>query len=149
MEKPDIENNLGYLLNSTTNALNTLMQRVILAEGVLVPLEQVKLLIFISFHDGTTQQAICDKMQKAKTGISRLVDGLVKKKMVFRIENEYDRRNKNLFITEKGLAVRDKFHPLAFQNLQTLENDLGKSESAELKEHLLAIRSIILNKINK
>ena len=69
--------------------------------------------------------------------------------MVFRIENEYDRRNKNLFITEKGLAVRDKFHPLAFQNLQTLENDLGKSESAELKEHLLTIRSIILNKINK
>ena len=107
MEKPDIENNLGYLLNSTTNALNTLMQRVILAEGVLVPLEQVKLLIFISFHDGTTQQAICDKMQKAKTGISRLVDGLVKKNLVFRIENEYDRRNKNLFITEKGLAVRD------------------------------------------
>ncbi|MBD78384.1 MAG: hypothetical protein CL840_05660 [Crocinitomicaceae bacterium] len=148
MKKPDLNNNIGYLFNTVTNALNTFMQREITQHDIEVPFEQLKLLMFISFHEGVNQQLICSKMNKAKPGISRLVDSLVKKKLVDRREDQEDRRNKKLFATEKGIELRNRFYPIGFSNLQSIESELGEQESAELKKHLIAIKEIILNRLN-
>lgn len=143
-----LNENLGYLLNVTTNAINTLMQRKLTQAGIEVPLEQLKLLMFISKNAGVNQQMICAAVNKAKPGISRLVDGLVKKGLIERKEDPNDRRNKLHFITPAGLEVRDSFYPLAIKNLAMLEAELGPETSAELKHHLIAIKEIILNKLN-
>lgn len=141
--------NIGFLLNSTTSALNTLMQRTLTKENIDVPFEQLKLLMYISFNPGVNQQEICIQLGKAKPGISRLVDGLVKKELVERKENPNDRRNTQLFPTPNGLAMRERFYPIGLGNLNGLESLLGREESEELKKHLVALKEIILNKLKE
>lgn len=149
MKKPDLNDNIGFLLNSTTNALNTMMQRAISKAELDVPFEQLKLLMFISFNSGTNQQDICQELNKAKPGISRMVDALVKKNLVEQIQDSEDRRNNKLFVTPKGMKLREQFYPLGYSKLKSLEAELGESESIELKQHLLAIKKIIISKLNK
>lgn len=148
MKETKLNDNLGYLLNTTTNAMNTLMQRAISDEEIGVPLGQLKILMYVSTHEGVNQQMICDRMNRVKPGVSRLVDGLEKKGLISRKEDKNDRRNKILQATPKGLIVRDKFYPIALKNIGELENSLGTIESKELKKHLIGIKEIILNKLN-
>lgn len=143
------EDNLGYLLNSTTNALNTLMQRMITEHEIDVPFEQLKLLLFISFNEGINQQQISNELNKTKAGISRLVDGLVKKGLVSTKEDDIDRRVKRLYTTASGKKTKDNFYPIGRKNLDVLENELGESDSAELKAHLISLKEIILKKLNR
>ncbi|MGB0403647.1 MAG: MarR family winged helix-turn-helix transcriptional regulator [Salibacteraceae bacterium] len=148
MKKPDLNDNIGFLLNSTTNALNTMMQRAISKAELDVPLEQLKLLMFISFNSGTNQQDICQELNKAKPGISRMVDALVKKDLIEQVQDNEDRRNKKLFVTPNGMKIREQFYPLGFSKLKNLESELGSTQSAELKQHLIAIKQIIISKLN-
>jgi len=147
VKETKLNDNLGYLLNTTANAINTLMQRAIGEEEIDVPLEQLKVLMYVSTHEGVNQQMICDSMNRVKPGVSRLVDGLEKKGLISRKEDKNDRRNKILQVTKKGLHVRERFYPIAIKNLKGLESSLGANESKELKKHLIGIREIILERL--
>ena len=148
MEKIDIQDNFGYLLTSATNALVTHMQRTIQEQGIDVPFEQLRVLMYISNNEGVKQQNICEGLNKVKPGVSRLVDGLVKKKLVKQCTDKIDRRVKNLFITKKGLKVRDRFFPVGLGELKKIEAKLGDLETEQLKQHLRRIKEIISNSLN-
>ncbi len=148
MKKLQIHNNLGYLLTTATNALVNHMQRVIHEEGIDVPFEQLRMLLFISNNDGVNQQFICENLNKVKPGVSRLVDGLVKKGLVEQRPDKNDRRVKNLHITKKGLKIRDHFYPIGLSNLKQIEQQLGGSETEQLKNHLRSIKEILSNSLN-
>jgi len=63
---------------------------------------------------------------------TRLVDGLVKKQLIVRFENESDRRVKSIRITEEGIARMakvDDFHHLVIENAA---KDLGIERSDEI-----------------
>ena len=145
MKKVQIHENLGYLLTTANNALVTHMQRTILEHGIDVPFEQLRVLLFISNNEGVKQQNICEGLNKVKPGVSRLVDGLVKKKLVEQRPDKTDRRVKNLHITKKGLEVRNQFYPIGLGELKKIESKLGEKETEKLKKHLRSIKDIISN----
>lgn len=145
MKKVQIHENLGYLLTTANNALVTHMQRTILEHGIDVPFEQLRVLLFISNNEGVKQQNICEGLNKVKPGVSRLVDGLVKKKLVEQRPDKTDRRVKNLHITKKGLEVRNQFYPIGLGELKKIESKLGEKETEKLKQHLRSIKDIISN----
>jgi DNA-binding MarR family transcriptional regulator len=124
------------------------MQRVLLENGIDVPIEQLKLLMFISLNEGTNQQTLCNELNKAKPGISRLVNGLVEKGLIKQKSDKNDRRNRKLYVTQKGLDMRNQFYPVGRQNLNLLEEKMGQKESEELKVHLRAIKQIIFDRLN-
>lgn len=145
MKKVQIHENLGYLLTTANNALVTHMQRTILEHGIDVPFEQLRVLLFISNNEGVKQQNICEGLNKVKPGVSRLVDGLVKKKLVEQRPDKTDRRVKNLHITKKGLEVRNQFYPIGLGELKKIESKLGEKETEKLKQHLRSIKDIVSN----
>ena len=149
MKKVQIHENLGYLLTAANNALVTHMQRTILDHGIDVPFEQLRVLLFISNNKGVKQQNICEGLNKVKPGVSRLVDGLVKKKLVEQRLDKTDRRVKNLHITKKGLEVRNQFYPIGLGELKKIESQLGEKEIEQLKQYLRSIKEIISNSIIK
>ena len=148
MKKVHIHQNLGYLLTTATNALVTHMQRTILEQQIDVPFEQLRVLMFISNNEGVKQQDICTGLNKVKPGVSRLVDGLVKKKLVEQRSDKTDRRVKNLHITSKGVEVRNHFYPIGLGELKKIETHLGEKETEQLKNHLRKIKEIISNTEN-
>jgi len=104
--------------------------------------------MFISNNEGVKQQDICTGLNKVKPGVSRLVDGLVKKKLVEQRSDKTDRRVKNLHITSKGVEVRNHFYPIGLSELKKIETHLGEKETEQLKNHLRKIKEIISNTEN-
>ncbi|WP_184542123.1 MarR family winged helix-turn-helix transcriptional regulator [Mucilaginibacter sp. FT3.2] len=73
-------------------------------------LEVIKILLR---QDGINQQELADELFKDKSNITYLIDNMVKSGLVTRKEDEADRRNKLIILTEKAHELRKQLDPLA------------------------------------
>lgn len=62
-------------------------------------------------QDGINQQEIADQTVKDKASMTYLLDNLTKRELVYRQEDDNDRRNKKVFLTEKGKQLRVQIQP--------------------------------------
>ncbi|WPQ61624.1 MarR family transcriptional regulator [Chitinophaga sancti] len=93
------------LLRSMGEVRNTLRQYIsvrIREEEMDITFELLEILAYLNKKDGINQQEIADIMLKDKSSMTYQIDGLVKRDLVKRMEDENDRRNKLIFLTEKG-----------------------------------------------
>ena len=84
---------------------------------------------------------IKDRMLDKSSDVSRIVDKLATKGFVDRKENEVDRRQKEVEITEKGLALLTEMLPCE-KKADTLLENLELAEVQELNRLLDKIRTI-------
>ena len=82
---------------------------------------------------------IKERMLDKDSDVSRIVDRLVQKGLVSRIENPEDRRQKSVDITESGMALLDKMFSCE-QKADTLLNNLTPEEVKELNRLLDKVR---------
>tara|TARA_B100000780_G_C20946191_1_gene377427 strand:- start:176 stop:625 length:450 start_codon:yes stop_codon:yes gene_type:complete len=78
------------------------------------------------YPDPASIGLICERMLDKNSNASRLVEKLVQKKLADRTVSSYDRRQKDVIITEKGLALLedvDKSFSVFEKQLQTLTVD--------------------------
>jgi DNA-binding MarR family transcriptional regulator len=66
-------------------------------------------------QDGINQQEIADKTLRDKSSITYIIDNLVKRDLVKRVEDEHDRRNKMIFMTDEAKQLRNQVLPLVTQ----------------------------------
>lgn len=71
-----------------------------------ITVELLEILAYLYRKDGMNQQEIADLMIKDKSSMTYQIDGLVKRELVKRVEDENDRRNKRIFLTEKGKELQ-------------------------------------------
>ena len=57
-------------------------------------------------RDGINHQEIAEIVSKDKSSVTYLINSLVKRGLVKRVENKNDRRNKQVFLTPKGRQKR-------------------------------------------
>lgn len=85
---------------------------------------------------------IKDRMIERNSDVSRIIDRLVKKKLIERTENKFDRRQKDVRISNEGLKVlaemdefenmiKVKIGHLSKEEVQTLNDLLDKTRSGE------------------
>ncbi|MCB9222941.1 MAG: MarR family transcriptional regulator [Crocinitomicaceae bacterium] len=85
---------------------------------------------------------IKDRMIERNSDVSRIIDRLVKKELIERTENQTDRRQKDVVISDKGLKVlaaidnlenriMDQLGHLSEQEVDTLNNLLDKARSKD------------------
>ena len=55
-----------------------------------------------------SQQAIADIIQKDKNSVTKFIDSLEKKGLVYRAVNKNDRRVNNIIVSEEGMKLKDK-----------------------------------------
>ncbi len=61
--------------------------------------------------DGINQQEIADYTVRDKSSMTYLLDNLVKRDLVKRVEDENDRRNKLIYLTTAGVGLRETLAP--------------------------------------
>jgi len=61
--------------------------------------------------DGINQQEIADLTLRDKSSMTYLLDNLVKRKLVKRVEDANDRRNKMIYLTKEGNELREQLNP--------------------------------------
>ena len=71
-----------------------------------------------------------------------LLDNLVKRKMVKRVEDESDRRNKLIYLTKEGNELKEQLHPWVAEVYAMASGDV---EINNLKNSILVLNKMIFN----
>ena len=110
--------------------------------GVSITFEMLEVMGCLWKKDGINQQEIADLTLRDKSSLTYLLDNLVKRKMVKRVEDENDRRNKLIYLTKEGNDLKERLHPIV-----TEVYELASEEAAvnDLKNSILVLNKMIGN----
>jgi len=89
-------------------------------------------IFFLGRKDGSRAQDIADTVGRPKNSISRSVNTLVKKKLLRRVLDENDNRQRHLYLTEKGWKEYDCMVALFLRREEKLISSLSEPEKAFL-----------------
>lgn len=98
----EIGRSVSRLFWSLQNKSNSLLK----SFGLTI--EQWRLLMLISFHEGADQQFLADETLKVKSAITALLNKMGKTGLIARIPDPKDGRNKKVYLTEKGKVLAEK-----------------------------------------
>lgn len=117
----------GYLLNRTTKAIRKAFSEELEQAGCGLTPEQFGVLQLIIEDPGSGQSEIRGWARKDKTRVTRLLNDLTVRGLVFRETDRNDRRHSNLYPTDLGKVV----YKHALNVRQSLHTKLTAGISAE------------------
>lgn len=136
----DPEQFVGYLLASTRRQLVGRLNRILVEEGSDITFEQWTVMMRLWKRDGISQQELAACCDRDKTTLTRLLDNLGKQDYLQRVEDASDRRNKLVYLSQKGENLRDRLWPLALKVEEEAHEGLSGEELATFKMVLEKIR---------
>jgi DNA-binding MarR family transcriptional regulator len=125
--KAELALNLGRAMAELRVLLRQQIQEKIKENGVNLTFEMLEVLSCLWRRDGIIQQEIADYTLRDKSSLTYLLDNLVKRKLVSRVEDGNDRRNKLIFLTQEGLALKDQLYPWAMEVYQAASEKLDET----------------------
>jgi MarR family transcriptional regulator, transcriptional regulator for hemolysin len=107
MNKFDFENSIGFIINRTAKALIRAFDQE-LRNKFGITFGQWKIIIILANNDdGLSQKEIADKLGLESPTIIPIIDKLEKDGFVNRMVDKNDRRNNQIFLTEKTTSLLD------------------------------------------
>jgi DNA-binding MarR family transcriptional regulator len=99
---------------------------------------QMKVLVELQTHDENldTVTALAEALGISAASASRAADGMVRKKLVTRVEDPDDRRVKRLALTAKGKRLADRIISARLAGLEEFTGSLEASERQKLEAAL-------------
>ena len=134
-----LEKSIGYIINKTAIKLKTELLNNFRSKGLHITTEQWAVLICLKEKDGKTQSEIAEALIKDKTNVSRILDGMEKRKLIERRAHENDRRSFRILITKKGKALVEDLIPIAHKVNKASTDGLDKKDIRELERLMKAI----------
>lgn len=135
------QNSLGYLLRDTYRAFTKVLQTRISAHGVTIG--QWYFLRVLWEEDGLTQRELSQRVGMMEPTTVTALNGMEKRGYVKRVRNATDRRKVNIFLTEKGRALRSRLLPhaadvnrIAAKSVSPQDIELIRSVLNTMKENL-------------
>jgi MarR family 2-MHQ and catechol resistance regulon transcriptional repressor len=133
---------LGLAMGEMKNRLRQKIQAKINEYDPTLSFELIEILGLLSRNDGINQQEIGNKVSKDKSSITYLINSLVKRELVQRVENNEDRRNKQIFLTDKGKQIVETVYPWA---LELYKKAAGDFNQTEIKNALFLVKKMTTN----
>jgi len=127
-----ISRKVVQLRNQIRNRLNIEFSNA----GLDITSEMYSVLRCLWEQDGINQQTISEKSFKEKANLTKLLDNLQKREYVFREVDKIDKRNKRIFLTEQGKAIKKQVLALAEKHLLEIENAIDTEALIIAKEVL-------------
>jgi DNA-binding MarR family transcriptional regulator len=93
--------------------------------GISISFEALEVIKLLRNQDGLNQQELADMLFKDKSSITYLIDNMVKSGLVVRKEDEIDRRNKLIFLTDKAHQLKAQLEPMAQYCYLALAEDIN------------------------
>ena len=90
--------------------------------------EEFRALFYLWFDNGLTQNEIAEKAFKEKSLMTKTINSLQKKGLIIRKRKENDKRNKQIFLTNKAIEMEDKAMSCANEITNQAEKDIPKSD---------------------
>ena len=135
------QNSIGYLLRDTYRAFSKVLQTRISAQGVTIG--QWYFLRVLWEEDGLTQRELSQRVGMMEPTTVTALNGMEKRGYVKRVRNVTDRRKVNIFLTEKGRALKSRLLPhaadvnrIAAKNVSTQDIERIRTVLNTMKENL-------------
>lgn len=145
METVFLKNTIGFLLGHTCREMKNTMTKAFSEAGLNITSEQWHLLMSLWAKDGRGQNELISFVIKEKTTVTRLIDGLEKRNLIYRVNDRHDRRKKHVFLTQEGKELKQKVMPVA---VATMEKTVEGLEIQEI-EILKTLLNRVLENLNK
>jgi DNA-binding MarR family transcriptional regulator len=120
--------------------LRKLFQVKLKEAGISISFEVLEIMKLLRNKDGLNQQELADMLFKDKSSMTYIVDNMVKAGLVTRKEDEADRRNKHIYLTQKAQELQTQLEPLVMHCYQAL--------AANVSAHDIDAGIEILTKMN-
>lgn len=78
--------------------------------------------------DVMSQQSIADIIQKDKNSVTKFIDSLEKKGLVYRVVNKEDRRVNNIMVSEEGKKLKTKTTEVAIKMMRNVLNNIKEED---------------------
>ncbi|SFM15953.1 MarR family winged helix-turn-helix transcriptional regulator [Pelosinus propionicus] len=125
---------MGFILNKTNTKLkNELFQR--FKEYDVTP-EQWAVLNCLWEQEGVTPKELADRIFKDKPNTNRILEKLQMKELIIRKLHPIDKRAYQIFLTERGWALKEELIPKVMQLLETAAIGIEKEKIIEMKKLL-------------
>jgi DNA-binding MarR family transcriptional regulator len=133
-----VKQTIGILIHQTDLMLTHAVKDVL--EPFDLSTEQQLIMQCLWQQEGITQKDIAKQLFKDQPNITRMLCNLEKKEMIYRITPENNRRVSQVYLTDKGKAVRDEVIYATSNLCERIHADLSESELAQLEQLLLRIQ---------
>ncbi|MBK1896171.1 MarR family winged helix-turn-helix transcriptional regulator [Chryseobacterium paridis] len=133
---------LGLAMSEMKSRLRQKIQTKINEYDPDLSFELIEILGVLSRNDGINQQEISNKISKDKSSVTYLINNLVKRGLVERIEYTNDRRNKQIFLTVKGKEIVEIVYPWALELYEKAANTISE---AEIQKALFLVKKMTMN----
>ncbi|MDB4902539.1 MAG: transcriptional regulator, MarR family [Mucilaginibacter sp.] len=140
--KAELALELGRSMSELRNYTRQFIQVKIREHAINITFEMLEVMGCLWKQDGINQQELADFTLRDKSSMTYLLDNLVKRKMVKRVEDENDRRNKLIYLTKEGKDLREQLQPWVAEVYEMASVD---ADINDLQSSLLLINKMINN----
>jgi DNA-binding MarR family transcriptional regulator len=142
-EDTNIHDSLALMIYRTALALKSALQRCFKENGFEITAEQWAIIRHLWEEEGLSQREIGEKAAKDKPNITRMLDALQKKRLIYRQPDPQDRRKFCVYLTKEGKQLHDLLLPLAQGLRERVTQRLSQPEIEAVKEALAKINQSI------
>jgi DNA-binding MarR family transcriptional regulator len=131
-----LKDSLGFIIYRTALALKSALQRSFKEHGYEITGEQWAIIRHLWQADGLSQREIAEQTAKDKPNITRMLDALEKKRLIFRQPDPRDRRKYCIYLTKEGRQLHDRLIPLTQELRRRVTHNLDPRELDLIKATL-------------
>ena len=133
-EQYSIEKSIGFIIYRSALKMKSTLQRILKDRGFDITPEQWGILRVLREEEGISQKEIGDRLFKDKPNVTRMLDALERKGLIFR--QPTDRRRYSIFLTKEGKKLQEELLPIVLQVQEKAINALAKNDLERLQNLL-------------
>ena len=146
--KFEFENSIGFIINRTAKALVYAFDQELRNKFGITFGQWKIIMILANNNDGLTQKEIADKLGLEGPTIIPIIDKLEKDEFIKRIVDKNDRRNNQIFLTEKTIRSLDSIVSYALKIKEISIRNISEQDISITKHTLEKIWCNIQNEFN-
>ncbi len=140
----DLNETTGYKIRNVSLLLVNKINHNFIKEGFDITAEQLKMLVVLWNEDGKTQNELGESVGKFKTSVTKLVDGLEKRKLIQRAPHPTDRRSNMIYLTQLGKNIKKQLIPIIERTLEEAHKNISNEKLIAFHEVLNQIEENLI-----
>ncbi len=141
MSKYEDACNLMYSICMTSVAIKDSLKKEFLKNGFNITIDNFMILSCLWKEDNLSQQELCKLTGKTQSNLTRIIEGMEKKRLIMRSKNPNDRRSFSVALTTYSIYLKDNIITVAEKYSNRLFDKITKTDIENLNRALSAIHS--------
>ncbi|RKL66612.1 MarR family transcriptional regulator [Salipaludibacillus neizhouensis] len=141
MSEYRLEDSLGFLVGRAGRSLSNSVQRTFSEHGFNATTEHWTVLVQLWNQDGLSQLELAERTGKDQASMSRLIQNMLNRELIYRRKDPVDARCKRIFLTENGKEQQERLMDLVNDTLEKATEGITEEDVAITKRVLKNIAS--------